>query len=78
MKSIRDHQESTVIEELVEEFLERDDVKRYVSDTLYTYDLDFDHSGALTGDQMELVSQYQNLIHVQLVAGMLRRLTGRN
>jgi hypothetical protein len=74
----RDHAERDLIDELVEKFLENEDIKGYVDDTLVSYQLDFDHTGSLTHEQEELVSQYQNLIYVQLVAGMLRRLTGRN
>lgn len=74
----RDKAERDLIDELVEKFLENEDIKGYVDDTLDSYQLDFDWKESMTPAQMELVCQYQNLIHVQLVAGMLRRLTGRN
>lgn len=73
----REKAEREVIEELVEQFLQNPDVAGYVNDTLDTYNLDFDRLGAMTETNIELICQYQNLIHVQIVAGMLRRLTGR-
>lgn len=77
MNQDRDIAERDLVEELVEQFLQNQDVSNYVQDTLDTYQLDFDHRATMTEDQMELACQYQNLIHVQLVAAMLRRLTGR-
>lgn len=68
--------EQEVIEELVEQFLENPMVLDYVLNKLRSYDLDFDMEGALTHQQEELVCQYINVINVQLVAGMIRTLTG--
>ena len=73
----REKAERDLIEELVEQFLQNEEVMGYVQDTLDRFQLDFDHRQAMTNDQMELICQYQNVIHAQLVGLMLRRLLGR-
>lgn len=76
--SERDTAERNLIEELTEQFLQDPKVYEYVNATIESYNLDFDTTQSMTEDQLELVCQYQNLIYIQLVSGMMRRLTGRN
>lgn len=74
----REKAERELIDYLVEQFYESWPVNKYVGETLDSYQLDFDRNGVMTHEQEELICQYQNVIYVQIISGMLRRITGRD